>query len=273
MMDLDVVCAGPDCISFSSEGSRKGLSDTNTKKQLSDFIDIIAEKMPKCTVMENVVGFPLAWFQSRLRARMGETYKLWWRILDARFFGLPQRRKRLFIVILRTDALKAEVRQDMTFKWPRAVLQSMTVTSFCKKLRSRRLFRRQGAISSLAEISLSERKQVKRVIKHVTKQNKAVDPSRLIIDMQTRRGCNYGIDVLPTITASKAASLSFYHDGWRRRFSLMELAMLQGFSVSDCSGFASNALNQQAVGRLIGNAIAAPVLMKVLKAALNCIRF
>ena len=208
--------------------------------------------MPKCAVVENVVGFPLAWFQSRLRARVGERYKLWWRILDARFFGLPQRRKRLFIVIPRTDALKAEVLQDMTFKWPRAMLQSMTLTRFCKKGRWRRLFQRPAESSSLAEVSVSQRKQIKRVIKHATKQNKGVDPCKLIIDMRTRRGCNYGIDILPTIAASKAASRSFYHNGWRGRFSLMELAMLQGFSVSDCSGFASDALGQRAVGRECG---------------------
>ena len=61
----------------------------------------------------------------------------------------------------------------------------------------------------------SERKQLKAVLKQAKKKGENI--AKLIVDLKTNRSCNYGVDVIPTITARGASLLSFYHCGLQRR--------------------------------------------------------
>ena len=117
------------------------------------------------------------------------------------------------------------------------------------------------------ELCASERKQLKCVLKHAKKKGEST--AELIVDLKTTRSCTYGVDVIPTITASGAASLSFYHCGLKRRLCVEELAMAQGFDLEHC---AFEGLGQCARGRLVGNAMISPFLSKVIRCGLKHLR-
>ena len=99
--DVNVFVGGTPCQSFSVAGLRKGLDDPRGNLMLT-YLAIAARYRPRWLVWENVpgvlssnAGFD---FVSLLRG-MGELgYGFAYRILDAQYFGVAQRRRRVFVV-------------------------------------------------------------------------------------------------------------------------------------------------------------------------------
>ncbi len=97
----DILCAGFPCQSFSVEGKRLGMSDPRGRL-FWQIVRILTAKRPSAFILENVPhllridgGKTFDMMCSHLTA-LG--YTLRYTLLDARRFGLPQRRERLFIV-------------------------------------------------------------------------------------------------------------------------------------------------------------------------------
>jgi DNA (cytosine-5)-methyltransferase 1 len=98
---IDVLVGGTPCQSFSVAGLRKGLDDPRGNLMLT-YLAIAAKYQPKWLVWENVPGVLSSNggldFASLLRG-MGELgYGFAYRIFDAQYFGVAQRRKRVFVV-------------------------------------------------------------------------------------------------------------------------------------------------------------------------------
>lgn len=98
---VDLVVGGSPCQAFSIAGKRQGLMDARGQLML-EYVRAVAEIEPKWFIWENVCG---ALSQDRGRAfgtllrEMDELgYGMAWRVLDAQFFGVAQRRRRVFLV-------------------------------------------------------------------------------------------------------------------------------------------------------------------------------
>jgi len=99
--DVDVLVGGTPCQSFSVAGLRKGLDDPRGNLMLT-YLAIAAKYRPKWLVWENVPGVLSSNggldFASLLRG-MGELgYGFAYRVLDAQYFGVAQRRRRVFVI-------------------------------------------------------------------------------------------------------------------------------------------------------------------------------
>jgi DNA (cytosine-5)-methyltransferase 1 len=99
--NVDVLVGGTPCQSFSVAGLRKGLDDPRGNLMLT-YLAIADKYRPKWLVWENVPGVLSSNggldFASLLRG-MGELgYGFAYRILDAQYFGVAQRRRRVFVV-------------------------------------------------------------------------------------------------------------------------------------------------------------------------------
>ena len=99
--DVNVLVGGTPCQSFSVAGLRKGLDDPRGNLMLT-FLAIAAKYRPQWLVWENVPGVLSSNggldFASLLRG-MGELgYGFAYRVLDAQYFGVAQRRRRVFVV-------------------------------------------------------------------------------------------------------------------------------------------------------------------------------
>lgn len=98
---IDVFCGGTPCQSFSVAGLRKGLADPRGNLALH-FLRIVDEIRPRWVVWENVPGVLSSSGGRDFGAFLGGLGQLgygWaYRVLDAQYFGVPQRRRRVFVV-------------------------------------------------------------------------------------------------------------------------------------------------------------------------------
>lgn len=98
---IDVLVGGTPCQSFSIAGLRGGLADPRGNLALQ-FCRILTIKRPRYFIWENVPGVFSSNrgkdFRSIIQGFRECGYSLSWRVLDAQFFGVPQRRRRVFVV-------------------------------------------------------------------------------------------------------------------------------------------------------------------------------
>jgi DNA (cytosine-5)-methyltransferase 1 len=98
---IDLLCGGTPCQSFSVAGLRKGLDDPRGNLMLT-FGAIAARYRPKWLVWENVPGVLSSNggrdFGSFLGLLGVLGYGFAYRVLDAQYAGVPQRRRRVFVV-------------------------------------------------------------------------------------------------------------------------------------------------------------------------------
>jgi len=98
---VDVLVGGTPCQSYSVAGKRAGLNDPRGQLMLS-FLDLAAKLQPKWIIWENVPGVLSSNggrdFGSFVGALGQLGYGFAYRVLDAQFFGVPQRRRRVFVV-------------------------------------------------------------------------------------------------------------------------------------------------------------------------------
>ncbi len=100
--DIDVVCGGAPCQGFSLMGKRA--LDDPRNSLVFHFLRIVTELQPKYFVLENVKGLTIGKHQQFLQeivetfAEIGYTMLLPYRVLNAADFGVPQDRRRLFLI-------------------------------------------------------------------------------------------------------------------------------------------------------------------------------
>ena len=98
---IELLVGGTPCQSFSVAGLRKGLDDPRGNLALT-YVGILDKFKPKWCVWENVPGVLSSNggrdFGSFLGALAELGYGFAYRVLDAQNFGVPQRRRRVFVV-------------------------------------------------------------------------------------------------------------------------------------------------------------------------------
>lgn len=99
--EIDVLAGGTPCQSFSVAGMRKGLEDPRGNLMLV-FLGVIAKYKPKWIVWENVPGVLSSNggrdFGSFLGGLAELGYGFAYRVLNSEKFGVPQHRRRVFVV-------------------------------------------------------------------------------------------------------------------------------------------------------------------------------
>jgi len=106
--DLDVVLAGFPCQPFSIAGYKEGFEDDDRGNLFFRIADIIEEKQPLAYLLENVKHFKhhdggktFEIVKKTLTEKLGYSFDA--KVIDAREFGVPQKRKRTYMVGFREN--------------------------------------------------------------------------------------------------------------------------------------------------------------------------
>ena len=118
--DLDLVTYGFPCQDISVAGNLKGMFNedgTQTRSGLFfEALRIIETAQPKIAIAENVKNLTSKRFAEQFRIVLNSLeqagYNNYWHILNAKDFGIPQNRERVFIVSIRKDI------DNGTFQFP-----------------------------------------------------------------------------------------------------------------------------------------------------------
>ena len=119
--DIDLITYGFPCQDISNAGKMKGMFNadgTQTRSGLFfDAFRIIEETQPKIAIAENVKNLTSKKFKLQfdivLRCLEAAGYNNYWKVLNAKDYGIPQNRERVFIVSIRKDV------DNGTFTFPK----------------------------------------------------------------------------------------------------------------------------------------------------------
>jgi len=140
--DIDIYVCGFPCQPFSIAGERKGFNDKRGNI-FFNCLDVIKAKKPKIFILENVKGIlwhdkrrtfkiileELDRLSSELRSH-GIDYKIIWKVLNTKDFGIPQNRERLFIIGIKS---KNWINSDLDFVWPSPIKCKNQIETYIDK--------------------------------------------------------------------------------------------------------------------------------------------
>ena len=117
--DIDLITYGFPCQDISLAGKQKGLFNndgTQTRSGLFfEALRIIEATKPKIAIAENVKNLTGKKFKSQfdivLKSLEQAGYNNYWKVLNAKDYGIPQNRERVFIISIREDL-------DMGYEFP-----------------------------------------------------------------------------------------------------------------------------------------------------------
>lgn len=102
--DVDIITGGSPCQDLSVAGKGAGLNGARSGLFFC-FINLIKEKQPMYFVWENVKGAlssSRGWDFARVQIEMEQAgYDVWWQLINAKDFGVPQNRERIFAIGIR----------------------------------------------------------------------------------------------------------------------------------------------------------------------------
>lgn len=99
--DFDLLVGGSPCQDLSVAGTKKGLTGERSGL-FTEYVRALKEKKPSYFIWENVKGALSSNggrdFATIFTSFSEAGYSLWWQVLNAKDFGVPQNRERVFVV-------------------------------------------------------------------------------------------------------------------------------------------------------------------------------
>lgn len=116
---IDLLVGGSPCQSFSMVGKRKGLNDTRGTL-FYEFARVVKESQPKVFIYENVKGL-LSHDKGNtfetIKATFDELgYKYFYKLLNAKDFGMAQHRERIFVIGFKDKSINFEFPETIPLK-------------------------------------------------------------------------------------------------------------------------------------------------------------
>ena len=131
--DFDVLLAGFPCQPFSTIGQRAGFKHETQGTLFYDVLRIIKQKRPAAFLLENVKGLVSHdkgnTLDTIMKSLRKEGYEIQYQILDSADFGVPQIRKRIYII----GFDKSRFNGDINFNWPKPNKKRIGIGKFVEK--------------------------------------------------------------------------------------------------------------------------------------------
>ena len=235
-------------------GSQAGVNDP--RGTLAVFsVEYIKAHRPVAVVAENVAALPsrhrhmLEWITTELEAA---SYKVWWKILDTRDYGIPHRRHRWYLVAIREDHVRRAASEDTIFPAP---------LNFTVPLRSIAEPLPQGQWQALPPEG-NKRRHKNVVSAYTEAASKGINPfeTPIVVDMGvSERFASFGVDFCPCLTRSRAGDFGYWCSTKGGPLSIADMCRLQGFDEAELD-WAGAGVTARQFAACLGNAMSVNVL-------------
>ncbi len=276
---VDLIAGGPPCQGFSIKGQRRSNHPSNVL--LEEFVRIVAELRPRTVLVENVVGLTsmvggyyfdrLVTALERIAPTGGSGYQVEYEVLNAVNYGVPQNRRRLFIVA---------VEPGRKWSWPEPITGEAHLTlgdaigDLPPESRNPGDLAKYGRAKNLSPYAKQLRNGHTVVLNHHTKRLEDLRQRRLnaLKEGQNRSDLPEHLSAgghatkyrrlrfsapSPTVTAHMGKDLSdFIHPKLPRTLTVREAARIQGFP--DTYEFLGSQASQFTQ---VGNAVPVPLAL------------
>lgn len=283
---VDIFITGAPCPAFSHAGKRLGLKDLQDRGVvIYHSLDYVLHQRPRTVIIENVVGMKTGAmkpnFDDIMAMLMDMGYTVSWSTINTKDHGVPHSRPRLYIVGIRTKAMRCEM------QWPKSI-GSAPIEMFLDLAE---------ASCKLGKGQELAKKNVKAAQK---KWGEAFDNEMIFVDISASEVFQHSArNVCPCITKARGKRGTHVRHAWgmsallamrltclcllmvraprsmgywisklSRKTTLYELAGLQGLPRLVLEKMLSTSLGPSAIGGALGDAMSINVLMRVLAAAL-----
>lgn len=272
---IDLVTYGFPCQDISLAGKQKGLfheDGTQTRSGLFfEALRIIEETQPRVAIAENVKNLTSKKFSEQfkivLEALEHAGYNNYWQVLNAKDYGIPQNRERVFIVSIRKDVDTGE------FKFPDAFPLELKLKDLLEDDVDEKYFlsseRLKNVVVKIDTCSGGNR-MPKVIVREATKKGyaEAFEGDSINLEQpnsKTRRG-RVGKQLAQTLTTS--CNQAVVEKIRIRRLTPKECFRLMGFTDSDFAKAESVNSNTQ-LYKQAGNSIVVNVVENLLKELLS----
>jgi len=249
-------------------GALEGLHDKQGRGLIIfRIIKAIACKRPRAFVLENVKGLvtchreTLQMILERLRAIGGGMYEVGHRVLDTAQHGLPQHRKRVFIIGFR----KRFANHVPKFRWPRPVPCRPLASMLDPRPADFDIW--QAEHSFLAACTAGNRRRLLEAFSQIEAAglDRHSEDDVIVVDLDGSK-VHWMRGISPCLTRSRAA-VGFYLPSRGRRMTLVERLRLQGIplGVLQCR----QGISDRQLGMMVGNALSLNVLERLLVRVLH----
>lgn len=257
---VDVYFWTPPCQDLSSSGTQAGLKGPRqTGMLIKKSMQYIKTQRPRLAIFENVPAILQSKFAHIPRgirealASLG--YKVFSSTLNSRDYGLPQDRRRVFIVAIKADAMKCD------FKWPTVSQPAPSINTILDPWVPSDKAGRLPSRPAGADLCKAAYKQC---------YQHGRDPRRtpVLVDVDcSPKYAVYGVDEAKTLTATRGGSGGPWLSTRGRRLTINELMKLQGFRKEDIQMEAAKVTERQ-LGHMLGNAVSVNTIGCILQEAL-----
>lgn len=312
--DIDIITYGFPCQDISLNGKQKGFTNedgTLTRSGLFfEALKIIEDTQPKIAIAENVKALTGKKFKAEFKIVLDSLneagYKNYWAVLNAKDYGIPQNRERVFIISIRYDIdhgfhfpakyeLKLRLKnllEDsvdekyyLSDKMIDVILSSGTKSYYYKPEIDLEIARpltstmhkmhRAGTDNYVSDSFVKNGKKMEVEeclrIKEATKKGykEAYDGDYVNLQFpnsKTRRG-RVGEQIANTLLCNDANGVV---DGLRiRKLTPKECFRLMGFDDKDCDVLTENKISNTQLYKMAGNSIVVDVLEEIFVELLN----
>lgn len=219
---FDILCAGFPCQPFSVSGKQKGFNDTRGTL-FFDIARIVKYHQPKIILLENVKNLRAhnggATFEVISKTLNEMNYNIYYKVLNAKNYCLPQNRERITIVCIRKDIDTGK------FEFPQEEKNFITISDI----------KEDDTITEKYIIQRNDIKIDQNKLDKAIKQGKVNKPVQIGIIGKGGQGNRIyhenGIGITLAASSGGAASKTgaYYINGKVRKLSPREAARLQGF--------------------------------------------
>lgn len=273
--NIDLITYGFPCQDISIAGNTQGFFNSNGEKTRSGLffnaLNIIQAVQPKIAIAENVKNLTGKRFKNEFETVLNSLqfagYNNYYKVLNAKDYGIPQNRERVFIVSIRKDL------DNGIFEFPQPI-------ELTKKL--------EDILENNVEQIYYFGHDKKTKIKNTNyKKDNYIDITNKIINNEINefKIMDYRYDeglrirkdnICPTLTTKSSSSMAstpiVYKNQKLRSLTPKECFRLMGFDDNDIDILIENKISNNQLYKMAGNSICVPVLENIfnnLKGELN----